>query len=492
MPVRKTLVKAEEFEARSPEFKKDLHEPSTIVNIEEDIYDDLNDGPSSINDDDDFEVSSFVDLSTDNLHIDRMNLKIQVSQYEQTQQTRIALGNRLFAAFIQSIGIEPGTRVYANPKFRQLMNYIKIDKGVLTEEEVKILEEKENKTSKEKTKEQIAKENAKAAELVIEYLQKDYGLITKAVASILMDKDEVTLYEKRGIIHTVVAETSVGKLERALYTIFKDNRESHKYMFIQTVGIYTMVQTFVKLYNTEKQIYENIKRVVHKFPLWYNYAVYIKGFGELTIARFLAKVNIHKCDKITKLWAYVGYDTVVNPETGLREGRTNGFFKGKKHHLVKRIRKLSDGSLHEYESISYSPYMKTSCYKAFGSFIKAKNEMYTTLYREYRARLEAENQHKDDKLTLGHINMMAVRYVMKYALQDLWVHWRLMEGYKPTTPYADMHLNHTSHIRTFNMDMSDFKKNVTIELIDWKDLYDKKYFTGRLYDDLDDSAKNAA
>ena len=463
--------------------KKKLFNIDDFVNGNPDDYQTVSDMNDIIGEESEYVPIDICEESNHDMEVDTGEisaLKMMVSQHTQTQKARIALGNRIFAVFTQLLGIKPGTLVYENPEFKQLMMFID-----------KIEEEKPKKTTKKKEdKESIEKQNAKAGAKVIKYLRTEYKLITNAIAAAIFNAQQVELFNKNDILGTMVHNLSVSKLEKALYTIFKVNREKKDFKVIQNINLYHMVKSYIQYLNIEEQIYDQIKNVVHKFPLWYQYAAYIKGLGELTIACFLAKVDIHKCEKFTQLLAYAGYDTVLNPETGLREGRCNGFWKGKKHHQVTRLRPVrggKKGEMEEYQSISYSPFIKTRVYLMGGNIIKAKNELYTSVFHEYKARLLERNKTMDKPRSNPHINMMALRYMNKFVLQDLWYHWRLIEGLSVTIPYPDAYLNHESHIRTFNMEQSIFRKthpSIVIELVDWSKLDDPKLFSGQLLNKL--------
>jgi hypothetical protein len=84
--------------------------------------------------------------------------------------------------------------------------------------------------------------------------------------------------------------------------------------------------------------------------------------------------------------------------------------------------------------------------------------------------------------------MMAIRYMNKFILQDIWYHWRLLEGLPVTIPYPDAYLNHESHIRTINLEQSVIKgatnSSVVIELVDWSKLDNPKYLSGKLLNEL--------
>ena len=409
-------------------------------------------------------------------------LKLSVSEFVKAQHSRVASGNRNFSVFVKSLGIKPGEPVYKDPKFRRLMEYIPDGK--------KVLQDIDDAKSDSKASKKL---NA-AATLIIDQLKKDYKLITYAVVEALYGKTGMQYAKNDDIVFNIANGVSVSKLEKALGVIFANDAMSEhtQYHFINRISTYTFLRTFIQYSMLEKQCLNSIKAQVASFPIWNDYLKYVKGCGELTAACFISKINPATCMHITKLFRYAGLDVVYNPESEKWEGRTNGFRRGKSAHLIKRQKSLATGEVMEYDAISYNPFIKTRCYLLFGSLMKAKNPWYTDVYWAYRNRIEQRNNllPEDKRLTLGHINMMAARYVSKMFLQDMWIHLRLMNGYIPYRPYADTKLNNKSHIRTINLEQSDMEHGeVVMELIDFDQYRDPKYLTGKLYNQLSDEEK---
>ena len=394
-------------------------------------------------------------------------LNLQVSGYYKTQKIRIMFGNQLYAMFLLFLGIKPGEKPYKCPEFRQLA-------GV-------------TENSKKKEKDIIKK--------IVGYLQEDYSLITQAIAEHVFTTEDLQLYESKKWVFTMVNELTVGKLNKTLYDIFKDHPKDYKY--IRNISMYHMVRNFIYQCNLEKQQSECIAHTVESFPIWDRYLKYVKGIGHTLAGCIIAKIKIEKCPKIGQLWAYCGYDTVENPETGLREGRTNGFRKGKSHHLVPRMKEnKTTGEVTEYMSISFSPFMKTTLYKIVGGFIKSKNVFYTDVYRNYKNRIEREDAEKGTKHEPGHLTMMCIRYTAKMFLLDLHTHLCLLNGVIPAIPYPDAYLNHKSHVRTIDLVMSkglhlktSAKQQVVMTLVDWDKISDPRYLTGQLIREINEKRK---
>jgi hypothetical protein len=114
------------------------------------------------------------------------------------------------------------------------------------------------------------------------------------------------------------------------------------------------------------------------------------------------------------------------------------FFQSQEPNLEK------DPTPNEKSSITFQPFLKTKMIGVLGpSFLRAKNEHYRKIYDDYKNRLLNREDLSDE--TAGHINNMAIRFMVKMFLADLWVVWRQLEGLPVTEPYAVAKLGMAPH-----------------------------------------------
>lgn len=137
-----------------------------------------------------------------------------------------------------------------------------------------------------------------------------------------------------------------------------------------------------------------------------------------------------------------GYSIVAE----YRQFHTGGRSRKAKH-LIDREYTNKDGELAVRKSITYNPWLKSKLVGVLGpSFLRAGNEKYRKIYDDYKFRLEnharygdaAKEQYKD--ATKGHRHAMAVRYVVKQFLAELYVEWRTLEGLPVSAPYHEAKL----------------------------------------------------
>jgi len=67
------------------------------------------------------------------------------------------------------------------------------------------------------------------------------------------------------------------------------------------------------------------------------------------------------------------------------------------------------------------------------SFLRAGDNVYANIYRNYKTRLENHPDHIEK--SKGHRHNMAIRYMIKMFLMDLHIAWREIEDLSVSQPY---------------------------------------------------------
>jgi Intein splicing domain/LAGLIDADG-like domain len=116
----------------------------------------------------------------------------------------------------------------------------------------------------------------------------------------------------------------------------------------------------------------------------------------------------------------------------------------RKEHLVTRTYLNKDKEEKEKQSITFNPFLKSKLLGVLGpSLLRAKNDYYTEVYQGYKHRLESQEKYQED--SKGHRHNMALRYVVKRFLADLYEAWRPLEGLPVHNPYAEAKLGIKHH-----------------------------------------------
>lgn len=120
------------------------------------------------------------------------------------------------------------------------------------------------------------------------------------------------------------------------------------------------------------------------------------------------------------------------------EGRSR-----KAHHLVDTTYIDRNGEEQTKKGLTYKPLLKKTMYLLATSFLKAKNETYAPIYRDYRARLELNPKWQEK--TKAHKNLAALRFMSKVFLSDLYQVWRTLEGLPVFASYEIAKLGYSPH-----------------------------------------------
>lgn len=140
----------------------------------------------------------------------------------------------------------------------------------------------------------------------------------------------------------------------------------------------------------------------------------------------ISEIDISKCKYASSLWMYSGLDVASDGA-----GRSK-----KKEHLVEFSYIDREGKEQTKLGITFNPFLKTKLVGVLGpSFLRSGNEKYTECYYNYKNRLENHPLHKEK--TKLHRHNMAIRYMVKRFLVDLYYDWRTLEGLPVEKEYSE-------------------------------------------------------
>lgn len=215
-----------------------------------------------------------------------------------------------------------------------------------------------------------------------------------------------------------------------------------------TKEILARAQTF------EDWLNERIEDYVKAHPA-YTWFSRVKGIGNLNIGKVLSLIDIERASTVSKLWRYAGI--------GVMDGKAERQQKGQKLHYNKTLKSMcwrlgkglirAKGSYYEFYREQKKAYEKR--------FLEEGREIVsaTKLPKNERG-LKAET---DEFFALGHLDLMAMRKMIKLFLSHLWLKWRQGEGLPITAPYAHAIKGHTDY-RTPEEFMEPYPKQAEAQL----------------------------
>lgn len=193
----------------------------------------------------------------------------------------------------------------------------------------------------------------------------------------------------------------------------------------------------------EKKLIKIIEPYLKEIPVYNEFLIKIKGCAVRMSACVVASVqDIKRFQTVSKLWAYAGMHVINGKAARRKKGEKanwNSFLKTKLHVLADCLIKLN-----------FDDEKKPLRYRKFYDDYKNRmeNRVSCHLTKEEHSKVPVvEKDPNADKPTVtwlkngctkGHTHNMAMRYVQKMFLQDLFMEWYRVEGLEPPTrPYAE-------------------------------------------------------
>jgi hypothetical protein len=201
-----------------------------------------------------------------------------------------------------------------------------------------------------------------------------------------------------------------------------------------------LVAEYLSMEANEDSHFLKLKHILKEFPIYTEFLEGVKGVGPAMAGIVIGEIDITQAEYASSLWKYAGLDVinvtkeVEGKETEVWEGRSR-----KKEHLREYEYIDSNGDTQTKMGITFNPFLKTKLIGVLGSsFLRVGKAKYSNAYYDYKHRLENMPAHAEK--TLGHRHNMAIRYMIKLFLQDLYVEWRQIEGLPVAKPYAEAKL----------------------------------------------------
>lgn len=189
---------------------------------------------------------------------------------------------------------------------------------------------------------------------------------------------------------------------------------------------FCLVDSYIYLENRENSHFKMLGLMLKEFKIYTEFLDNIKGIGPAMAGILISEIDINRCKYPSSLWKYAGLDVADDGQ-----GRSK-----KKEHLVTTVFINKGGEEDTKLGITFNPFLKSKLIGVLASsFLRAGENYYSTIYRDYKNRLE--NNSKHDEKSKGHRHNMAMRYMIKMFLIDFHMAWRKIEGLPVSTSYCE-------------------------------------------------------
>lgn len=190
---------------------------------------------------------------------------------------------------------------------------------------------------------------------------------------------------------------------------------------------FALTRSYFSMEKTEDEAFSALEKVVVEHPI-YPFLKAVRGCGPALSGVIISEIDIHKAEYPSSLHMLAGLDVAADGR-----GRSR-----RKEHLVVKDYIDAEGEVCQKNGITYNPWLKTKLVGVLaGCMIKAGGP-YADAYRDYKNRLA--NHPKHIEKTPAHRNRMAMRYMVKLFLNDLYNAWRAAENLPIAPPYHEAKL----------------------------------------------------
>ena len=202
----------------------------------------------------------------------------------------------------------------------------------------------------------------------------------------------------------------------------------------EVISSYTelcLVANYLELEEQEKTHFRRLGNILKDYPIYNNFLAGTTGVGPAMAGVIISEIDITKAEYPSSIHKYAGLDVA-----GDGQGRSR-----RKEHLEDSEYVDADGVVQTKRGITFNPFLKTKLVGVLGSsFIKQSPDKckYRKVYDDYKHRIENMDAHKEK--TKGHRHNMAVRYMIKIFLIDLYNEWRALEGLPVAPTYTEAKL----------------------------------------------------
>lgn len=191
-----------------------------------------------------------------------------------------------------------------------------------------------------------------------------------------------------------------------------------------------LVAQYEDIHNHEDEHFKKrLKNVLQEYRIYTEFLDGVKGVGPAMAGVIISEIDITKAKYPSSVWAYAGLDVASDGK-----GRSR-----KKEHLVETTYEDSAGETQTKMGITFNPMLKSKLIGVLASsFLRAGDSKYSKVYYDYKNRIVNAPAHADK--TKKHQHNMAMRYMVKIFLVDLYVAWRTIEGLEVHKPYHEAKL----------------------------------------------------
>jgi hypothetical protein len=205
-----------------------------------------------------------------------------------------------------------------------------------------------------------------------------------------------------------------------------------------------LVAEYMELEAAEARHFRRMESLLGDYAIWTGWLSDVRGIGPAMAGVLISEIDIAKARYPSSIWRYAGLDVAADGR-----GRSR-----RKEHLRTVQYRGADGEQHERAGITYNPFLKAKLMGVLAPSLLRCGSPYRQHYDEYKHRMESHAVYgvqndaaegAEVRTSKGRRHMMAMRYMVKRFLVDLYTRWREMEGLPVEPPWHVAKGGHVHH-----------------------------------------------
>ena len=193
----------------------------------------------------------------------------------------------------------------------------------------------------------------------------------------------------------------------------------------------TIINHYLRLAEQERVMFRDLGYAVSDFEIWQEFLVDVKGIGPAMAAVMISEFDPHRGKYVSSFWKYAGLDVADDGRARSRRSE----------HLRTIEYENADGEQDTRKGLTFNPFLHDKLLGVAGSCLLRAGGEYKDTYDDYKHRITSDGKGESD----GHRHRMAIRYMVKMLVKDLYLAWRPLEDLPVHDPYAEDKLEQHPH-----------------------------------------------
>lgn len=200
---------------------------------------------------------------------------------------------------------------------------------------------------------------------------------------------------------------------------------------ITEYGELVMINAYLRFCEQEKDMFRGLKKEVALFPIWEEFLEDVLGVGPAMASVIISEFEPEKGKYVSSFWKYAGLDVADDGKARSR----------REEHLREIEYEAANGEMKTRKGLTFNPFLHDKLLGVLGPCLLKANGEYKDTYDDYKHRIESDGKGESD----GHRHRMAIRYMVKMLVKDLYIQWRPLKGLPVHDPYAESKLDDEPH-----------------------------------------------